>query len=207
MIIFFIEPSVSQHGPHSQHGPFHFCDRDAVGNNPYQHVLLYRTHNLQDWDVCILFNTLRLRQNGRHFANDNFKCSFLNGKVWISITISLKFVHNGPINSIPALVQIIAWPRPGDKTSSEPMMVSYWRIYASLGLNELTLASSRYWMTQFTVPHAHSTRITDCVTHMTIHFPVWFWNVECAIFKNVFFNNWYLRWNCLRLNIQQPHWW
>ena len=38
-----------------------------------------------------------------------------------------------PINNIPALVQIMAWRRPGDKPLSEPMR----RIYASLGLNEL----------------------------------------------------------------------
>ena len=29
----------------------------------------------------------------------------------------------GPINNIPALVQIMAWRRPGDKPLSEPMMV------------------------------------------------------------------------------------
>ena len=31
----------------------------------------------------------------------------------------------------------MAWRRPGDKPLSEPMMVNYWRKYASLGLNEL----------------------------------------------------------------------
>ena len=36
---------------------------------------------------------------------------------------SLKFVPKGPINKIPALVQIMAWRRPGDKPLSEPMMV------------------------------------------------------------------------------------
>ena len=30
----------------------------------------------------------------------------------------------GPINSIPAMVQIMAWRRPGDKPLSEPMVVS-----------------------------------------------------------------------------------
>ena len=29
-------------------------------------------------------NTLRPRQNDRHFTDDTFKCIFLNGKVWIS---------------------------------------------------------------------------------------------------------------------------
>ena len=45
-------------------------------------------------------------------------------KMLISIKISLKFVPKGPINSIPALVQIMAWRRPGDKPSFEAMMVS-----------------------------------------------------------------------------------
>ena len=69
-------------------------------------------------------NTLRPRQNGRHFADDILKCIFLNENVWISIKISLKFVPKGPINNIPSLVQIMAWRRPGDKPLSEPMMVS-----------------------------------------------------------------------------------
>ena len=45
-----------------------------------------------------------------------------NGFSWIEI--SLKFVPKGPVNNIPALVQIMAWCRPGDKPLSEPMMVS-----------------------------------------------------------------------------------
>ena len=70
------------------------------------------------------FNTLRPRQNGRHSADDIFKCIFLNENVWTPIKISMKFVPKGPINIIPALVQIMAWRRPGDKPLSEPMMVS-----------------------------------------------------------------------------------
>ena len=69
-------------------------------------------------------NTLRQRQDGRHFADDILKCNFLNGNVWIPIKISLKFVLIGPIDNIPALVQIMAWRRPSDKPLSEPMMVS-----------------------------------------------------------------------------------
>ena len=68
-------------------------------------------------------NTLRPRQNGRHFADDIYKCIFLNENVWIPIKISLKFVPNGPINNFPALVQIMAWCRQGHKPLSEPMMV------------------------------------------------------------------------------------
>ena len=69
-------------------------------------------------------DTLRPKQNGRCFADDTFKCIFLNENVRISIKISLKFVPKGPINNIPALVQIMAWHRSGDKPLSEAMMVS-----------------------------------------------------------------------------------
>ena len=70
-------------------------------------------------------NTFRLRQNGRHFTDKIFKCIFLNENVWISLKFSLKFVPKGPINNIPALVQIMAWRLPGDKPLSEPMMTSF----------------------------------------------------------------------------------
>ena len=69
-------------------------------------------------------NTLRPRQNDRCLTDDTFKRIFLNENVRISIKISLKFVPKGPINNIPALVQIMAWHRLGDKPLCEPMMVS-----------------------------------------------------------------------------------
>ena len=69
-------------------------------------------------------DTLRPRQNRRHFADDVFKCNFLNENVWIPIKSSLKFVPQGPVNNIAALVQIMAWRRPVDKPLSEPMIVS-----------------------------------------------------------------------------------
>ena len=71
-----------------------------------------------------LFNTLRPRQNGRRIPDDIFKCIFLTENIWISLKISLKFVPKYRINNIPALVQIMAWRRPGDKPLSEPMLVS-----------------------------------------------------------------------------------
>ena len=69
-------------------------------------------------------NTLRPRQNGRHFADDIFKRIFFNENVWISIKLSLKFVPTSPINKILALFQIMAWRRTGDKPLSEAMLVS-----------------------------------------------------------------------------------
>ena len=70
-------------------------------------------HAINAW-----INTLRPRQKGRHF-----KRIFLNEDIRILIEISLKFVPKGPINNIPALVQIMTWRRPGDKPLSEPIMV------------------------------------------------------------------------------------
>ena len=73
----------------------------------------------------VLINSLRPRQNGRQFGNDTYKCIFLNGNAWIPIKISLKFVPKCRINNILALVQIMAWRRPGDKPLAEPMIVGW----------------------------------------------------------------------------------
>ena len=53
----------------------------------------------------------------------NLQTTLSNVFSWM-IEISLRFVPMGPINNIPALVQIMAWRRPGDKPLSEPMMVT-----------------------------------------------------------------------------------
>ena len=54
---------------------------------------------------------------------------FLNENVWISITISLKFIIGGPINNIPSLVQMMAFRLTGNKTLSEHMMASCSDVY------------------------------------------------------------------------------
>ena len=81
-------------------------------------------------------NTLRPRQNGRRFADDTFKSIFLNEGVRISINISLKFVPQGPINNNPALVQIMIGAGQATSHYLNQWWLVYWRIYASLGLNE-----------------------------------------------------------------------
>ena len=63
-----------------------------------------QTIRIAGYLINVEFNTLRLRQNGRHFPDDIFKCIFLNENVLISIKISLKFVPKGQINNITALV-------------------------------------------------------------------------------------------------------
>ena len=93
-------------------------------------------HQLEEWcasrlaqeNILVSFflyiiNTLRLRQYSCHLPDDIFKCIFLNENVWILIKISLKFIPMGPIDNIPALVQVMAWHQSGNKPLSEPMMV------------------------------------------------------------------------------------
>ena len=65
-----------------------------------------------------IINILRPRPNG------HFQAHFLELKYLIPIKISLKFDPKGSITNIPALVQIMAWRRSGDKPLSEPMMVN-----------------------------------------------------------------------------------
>ena len=103
----------------------------------YQSLIVFRNHSsLIKVDERVLlwseqcacwgpstFNTLRPRQNGRHFPDDIFEYIFLKENVLIPIKISLKIIPKSPINNIPALVQIMAWYQPGDKPLSEQMVV------------------------------------------------------------------------------------
>ena len=61
-------------------------------------------------------------QNGRHFKDDIFRCIFVNEKFYNLIKFSLKFVPKGSIDDNPALVQVMAWRRMGDKPLSELML-------------------------------------------------------------------------------------
>ena len=79
-----------------------------------------------NWDISTILMTYFIFPGTRwtpFFADDIFKRIFLNENAWILIKISLKFVPKGSINNIPALVQIMAWRRPGDKPLSESMLV------------------------------------------------------------------------------------
>ena len=86
----------------------------------------------------LIINTLKPRQNKRHFPDGLF-----DGISWMEI-YEFRCIYQwslflmDPINYIPPLVQIMASRRPGNKPLSQPMMVIYWRIYATLGLNCLT---------------------------------------------------------------------
>ena len=75
------------------------------------------------------FNSFWPRQHGWHFPDDIFKWIFLNENIWILIKILSNFFHRGPINKTPALIQIMAWHRPGDKPLSEPMLTQFTDTY------------------------------------------------------------------------------
>ena len=56
-----------------------------------------------------------------------FQMHFLEWNYINLIKTSLKLVARGPINNIPAMVQVMDWRRSGDKPLSEPMMISLLR--------------------------------------------------------------------------------
>ena len=93
-------------------------NRSIYVNTSYNgYAIIYSTYHL-------LLNTLKPRQNGPLFEDDIFTCISLNENIQTLIKNSLKFVLKGPIGNSPALVQIMAWRRPGDKPLSEPMVVN-----------------------------------------------------------------------------------
>ena len=121
-VLWFGEPYIRDFMVH-----FIFVCVDAIYNTASKIISYLKIHiyhiSVKIWWIAFL-NILRQRQNGCHFADNIFKCIFFNENVWILIKISLKFDPKGPINNIPALVQIMAWRHPGDKPLSEPMMVN-----------------------------------------------------------------------------------
>ena len=79
-------------------------------------------------------NTLRPRQNGRHFVDDIFKCIFVNENLWIEIEISMKLVPKDIINNIlfvnadltlqlAALTKITNKSHSRNKTSSHSLKI------------------------------------------------------------------------------------
>ena len=73
-------------------------------------------------------------------ADDNYKCIFMNENDRILIRISLKCITRSPIDSKPALVQVMARRQTGKKPVSELMLNPVnWHIYSALVGDELVL--------------------------------------------------------------------
>ena len=58
-------------------------------------------------------------------TDDIFNCIFLNENDKIPVYISLKYVPMSPIDNKPALVQVMAWCRTGDKPLPGPMVTQF----------------------------------------------------------------------------------
>ena len=106
---------------------------------------------LHTWDVCPLEASIiavnqhcwyiEAETKYRQIADDIFKCISLNENVRVSVKISLQVVPTVSINNIPALVQIMAWRRSGDKALSESMMIS---LPTHICVNQPQCVNSKY---------------------------------------------------------------
>ena len=97
-----------------------------VASFDFQALKFYFRTNLEYCEMIylqVIWTIYFYRSVYMHVNARIFKWIFVNENVWIPNKISLKFVPQGPINNIQALVQIMAWRRPGDKPLSGPMMV------------------------------------------------------------------------------------
>ena len=96
------------------------------------------TKTKQIWQVHQLYayclNTISAHKELTHWGRDKmaaiFQTTFSEAFSWkkiynFCIKISLKFVPKGPSSKIPALVQMMAWHRPGDKSLYELTMVRF----------------------------------------------------------------------------------
>ena len=84
--------------------------------------LFYKHHRrwrLSSWQPL---TQLSLDKMAAILADGKFKSIFLNENDRIPIRISLKFVSSSPIDNKPALVQVMAWRRTGDK----PLPDQWW---------------------------------------------------------------------------------
>ena len=116
-------------------------------------TMLFRPRRVNSWSLMVLTHWGRDKIDAI-FPDDIFKWIFLNENVWILIKISLKFVPKDPINNIPALVQITAWRRRGDKPLSEPMMVNLLTHICVTRPQWLKVAGSRWlnhWWQRFLI--------------------------------------------------------
>ena len=62
-------------------------------------------------------------------ADDNFKCVLFNENYRIPIRISLKFVPKSAIDNKPALAEVMAWCRRGNRPLLEPVLTQFTDAY------------------------------------------------------------------------------
>ena len=90
---------------------FDICSNQNLSHNPVSVIWMVYKH-------------IEAETKWPPFRRRHFSFLFVNENGCISFDSLLRFVSKGQIDNIPALVQIVAWRRPGDKPLSEPMMVN-----------------------------------------------------------------------------------
>ena len=105
---------------------------------------LYRQCSSQLWSHTTLLNTLRPKQNGRHFTDDTFKRIFLNEM----FEFRLKFHWSLFLRvQLTIFQQWFRWWLGAVQATSHYLnqwWLVYRRIYVSLGLNELNATRLRF---------------------------------------------------------------
>ena len=93
--------------------------------NHYMNLCWRSCHIVSQWDTISMTHSMHVWiLKIEHIEAETKWPPFSRQHFWrISIKISLKFVPKDPINNIAALVQIMAWRRPGAKPLSEAMPV------------------------------------------------------------------------------------
>ena len=114
-----------------------------------------------------------------HWDRDKIVAIYQTTVYEFGLRFHWKFLPKFRINNILALVQIMVWRRPGDKPLSEPMMVSFLRWYASLGINELNAFSwfishmdellDGCWMLIYIYRVLHE-RLVWCIFHRAVKY-------------------------------------
>ena len=132
------------------------------------------------------------------------RTTFSNALSWmkilrVSTKISLMFIPKDSINNIPALIQIMAWHRAGDKPLSEPMMVilpicicvarpqwgNCWTNHISSRFNlvNVSLPVCHWcWVWVLQVKHVYQTSIINSCTVISI-FKCLIWNIVSPLWQ------------------------
>ena len=98
------------------------------------------------WEII---NSSLPGQNGRHLGKDIFKCISWMGMTKIPIRISLKLVPRSPVGNKPALVQVMAWCRSGDRPLTGPMLTQFTYAFMSiLRFKQVFLCSAEFRTSQ-----------------------------------------------------------
>ena len=105
----------------------HFSSKNGQSDRKQVSLLHDLVNVFQTSKVLLISKVSPLTHWGQHKMAAIFQTTFSNAFSWMKMyELWLRFhwfFSRGWINNIPALVQIMAWRRLGDKPLSEPMMV------------------------------------------------------------------------------------